>query len=239
MVISPTLFNFYVANFPAILCDKTSFADDFTIFTSAVDIEEAEERLTHDLNIIHAWAAELELNIAPSKSTVTLFSPSTHEYRYHPQVSIGNSFLPLAQQPKILGVTFDPLYTFTPHVKATAKRGAESLKVIKALSSTSWVQDKETLLLSYKVLVKTKLDYGAPVWATNVKPSSVKRLQTIQNAGLRTVTGSHKMASEDHLHSETKVLPVAPHLNMLCTQYLSELTIRPMIPLRSPTDAVG
>ena len=220
-VISPTLFNLYVSNFPAILSDSTSFADDFTIFTSAVDIEEAEARLSQDLAVINAWASSLELDIAPQKSTVTLFSPSTHEHRYHPQVSLGNSFLPLAQQPKILGVTFDPLFTFSPHTRATARGASERLKVIKALAGTSWGQDTETLLLSFKVLVKTKLDYAAPVWSPNAKPSSINRLQAIQNAGLRTVTGSHKMASQDHLHTETKVLPVPDHLAMLSTQYLA------------------
>ena len=93
--------------------------------------------------------------------------------------------------------------------------------MIKALAGTSWGQDTETLLLSFKVLVKTKLDYAAPVWSPNVKPSSVKRLQAIQNAGLRTVTGSHKMAHANHLHTETKVLPVPDHLAMLSTQYLA------------------
>ena len=93
--------------------------------------------------------------------------------------------------------------------------------MVKALAGTSWGQDKETLLLTYKVLVKTKLDYAAPVWSPNAKPSSLKRLQTIQNSGLRVVTGSHKLASEDHLHAETKVLPVPDHLAMLNSQYLA------------------
>ena len=220
-VISPTLFNFYVSDFPTILSEKTSFADDFTIYASSVDIEEVEAQLTQDLDIVKNWASSLDLDIAPNKSSITLFSPSTHEHRYHPQVKISNSLIPLAQHPKILGVTFDPLFTFSPHARAVAKGSAERLKVIKALSGTSWGQDSETLLLSYKVLVRTKLDYAAPVWSANVKPSSTKRLQSIQNSAMRLVTGSHKMASENHLHSETKMLPVSDHISMLSGQYLA------------------
>ena len=89
----------------------------------------------------------------------------------------------------------------------------QRLKIIKALAGTSWGQDPESLLITYKALIRTKLDYAAPVWSTNAKPSSVKRLQSIQNAGLRLVTGSHKLASESHVHSETKVLPVRDHLD--------------------------
>ena len=43
-IISPTLFHLYVADFPAILSQRTSLADNFTIFVSAVDIEEAERQ---------------------------------------------------------------------------------------------------------------------------------------------------------------------------------------------------
>ena len=232
-VISPTLFNFYVSDFPAILSEKTSFADDFTIYASAVDIEEVETQLTNDLNIIKVWAAALDLDIAPNKSTVTLFSPSTHEHRYHPQVSIENSFLPLAQHPKILGVTFDPLFTFSPHARGLAKGAAERLKVVKALAGTSWGQDSETLLLSYKVLVRTKLDYAAPIWTPNAKPSTTTRLQSIQNSGMRLISGCHKMASMNHLHSETKLLPVRDHLEMLSAQYLASAS-RPDHPANEP-----
>ena len=198
-----------------------------------MDIEEAETQLSQDLDSIRVWASALDLDIAPSKSTVTLFSPSTHEHRYHPQVSISNSFLPLAQHPKILGITFDPLFTFSPHSRAIAKGAAERLKVIKALAGTSWGQDTETLLMSYKTLVRTKLDYAAPVWNSNVKPSTINRLQSIQNAGMRVISGSHKMASENHLHSETKMLPVADHLNMLSAQYLAS-ALRPDHPANEP-----
>ena len=220
-VISPTLFNLYVADFPAILSEKTSFADDFSIYTSAVNIEDAERQLSHDMELVKDWAASIELDISTQKSTVTLFSPLTHKHKYHPQVKLGNSFLPLAQHPKILGVTLDPLFTFSPHVRETAKGAAERLKVIKALAGTSWGQDAETPLMTYKTIIRTKLDYAAPVWSPNVKPSPVKRLQSIQNAGLRLVTGCHRMASESHLHSETKVLPVQDHVDMLSAQYLA------------------
>ena len=42
----------------------------------------------------------------------------------------------------------------------------------------------------------------------------------IQNKTLRVVTGSLKMADQQHLHAETKTLPVKEHLNLLCQQYL-------------------
>ena len=59
-VIPPTLFNFYVAGFPQIKSDKTSFADDFTIYCLAIDI--AERQLSEDMILVKAWADSLELD---------------------------------------------------------------------------------------------------------------------------------------------------------------------------------
>ena len=61
--------------------------------------------------------------------------------------------------------------------------------------------------------------YDAPVWSTNASDSSVKKIQTAQNAALRTATGAHKMASIDHLHQESLTLKVKDHSDMLSAQY--------------------
>ena len=48
---------------------------------------------------------------------------------------------------------------------------------------------------------------------------SFKKIQTAQNAALRTVTGAHKMASSDHLHQESLTLKVKDHSDMLSVHY--------------------
>ena len=80
---------------------------------------------------------------------------------------------------------------------------------------------KETLLITYKSLLRTQFDYAAPVWFANVKKTPIEGLQRIQNAGLRLVTGCHRISSPFHLHSEAKELPVADHLHMLSSQFLA------------------
>ena len=149
-VLSPTLFNLYVANFPQLRGKITTFADNTTVYDSNVCITTLEEQISDDLTAISNWAKSLDLEIAPQKSAVTLFSPSTHEHKYHPQVFIDGVLLPLDKNPKILGVIFDPLFTFSPHTRHVAKKASDRLRVLKALSGTLWGQDKETMLMTYK-----------------------------------------------------------------------------------------
>ena len=92
--------------------------------------------------------------------------------------------------------------------------------MLKALAGSSWGQDKETLLMTYNTLGKSIANYAAPVWSTNASDSSFKKIQTAQNAALRTATGAHKMASIDHLHQESLTLRVKDHSDMLSAQHL-------------------
>ena len=74
--------------------------------------------------------------------------------------------------------------------------------------------------MTYNALRKCIANYAAPVWSTNASDSSFMKIQRVQNAALRTVTGAHKMASIDHLHQESLTLRVNDHSDMLSAQYL-------------------
>ena len=56
--------------------------------------------------------------------------------------------------------------------------------------------------------------------STNASESNIGRIQRAQNEALRIITGSHKMSSIDHLHSDTEMLQVEDHLNLFSAQCL-------------------
>ena len=92
--------------------------------------------------------------------------------------------------------------------------------MLNALAGSSCGQDKGILLLTYNALEKSIASYAALIWGTNASDSNFKKVQTAQNAALRTVTVAHKMASIDHLHQECLTLNVRDHSDMLFVQYL-------------------
>jgi hypothetical protein len=77
--------------------------------------------------------------------------------------------------------------------------------------------------MTYKSHIKPCIDYLGPVWFPSVNPesSSIKKLQREQNNTMRTITGNHKMASEDHLLAETQLLSLKEHLKLICMQLLA------------------
>ena len=114
----------------------------------------------------------------------------------------------------------NPSISFHKHCNYVSDRIDKRNNMLKTLAGSSWGQDKETLLLTYNALGKYIASYAAPVWSTNASDPSFKKIQTAQNAALRTATGAHKMASIYHLHQESLMLRVKDHSDMLSVQFL-------------------
>ena len=234
-VLSPTLYNFFTVDCPSSARITTAYADDLTVAEcfpdKTLDASHLSAHLNDSLGPITDWARENHLKIAPSKSSVTLFTPWTKQFNAHPQITTNNSVLPLEKNPKILGVTFDPQFTFTTHCKNIATKCSSRLNILKALAGTTWGHQKETLLTTYKALIKPVITYAAPIWYPPTCKTNVDSLQVIQNKALRVISGCHTMSPIPHLHAETKVLPIGTHLDMLCKQHLIS-SLRPTHPSR-------
>ena len=78
-----------------------------------------------------------------------------------------------ASQPSILGVTLDPQLTFGPHAKLVVGKVASRLNVLKAVAGTDWGTSSEDLQLTFKAIAAPIINYAAPVYSPNLKPSNV------------------------------------------------------------------
>ena len=218
----PTLFSFYIADMPRSTepVKRICYAVDITVWASGVEISELEHKVNIYLTEMSRFLRENSLLISATKSSVTLFTPDPTQANTHPKIKIADSELPLVRRPKLLGVYLDTFFSFNKHCVQVANRVSKRNNVLKALAGTNWGQQKETLLLTYKALGRSITNYDAPVWSTNASHTSLGKIQRTHNEALRIFTGSHKMSSIDHFHSETKIILVKDHLNLLSAQYL-------------------
>ena len=144
------------------------------------------------------WADERGLVISAPKSTITLFTPDTHQSHTRPDVSLRNTPLPLERNPRILGVTLDPHFTFGPHVSSIIKRATPRANILRALTGTGWGQQKETLVHTYKQYARPVLEYACAAWAPVMSDTNVAKLQTIQNTALQMVLDSKEKNKESY-----------------------------------------
>ena len=104
--LSQSLFRFYIADMPMPTepVKRVCYADDLTMWATRVEIPDMEDSLNSYLEDITVYLNDNSLLISSQKSSVTLFTPDTHQAKTHPKIHITDSQLPLVQCPKILGV---------------------------------------------------------------------------------------------------------------------------------------
>ena len=172
------------------------------------------ERITEYMKKVTEYLEERDLTVSPEKSTATLFTPSTHEFKAEPEVYIKGEKVNLDRRPKLLGNVFDTMYSFTPHIDSAVSRAKSKLGILKALAGSSWGQDKETMITTYKTICRSTLEYGNQIWSPIIEESNWSKLQRVQSKALRIATGClHD--NDSHLHQESKVLPVKDHCRIL------------------------
>ena len=199
---------------------RICYADDITVWALGVKIPELVHKINGYLTEMSCFLRDNSLLISVPKSTVTLFTPDPMQANTHTKIKISDAELPLVSHPKLLGIYLDTFFSFNAHCVHVANRVSKSNNALKVLAGTNWGQQKETLLLTYKALGSSIANYAALIWSTNASDTTLQKIQRTQNVALRIITGSHKMPSIDHLHSETKMLLVKDHLNLLSAQYL-------------------
>ena len=185
------------------------------------DVDVIADSLSSAVLDISEQAAAVGMSLSATKSTTTYFTPWRSQFNRLPPISVNGAVIPAERNPRLLGVVFDPLFTFSSHAIATARRASSRLNVLRALADTSFGKDKECLLATFKSLIRPIIDYAAPIIYPNLSPTSLLRLQRVQNRGLRLVLGCHSASSVDHLHVESQILPVEKHLRLLSSQYLA------------------
>ena len=205
-VLPPALFNCYLAIFPTPPPNikQIKYADDIAIYTSGPVVADLINCLNIYLSQVLNYINKKKLIVSTAKSTVTLFTPDTHDHHLHPQVTLADQVLPLENKPKVLGVTLDTHLTFTQHCNDIAVREQTLNNVLKALAGSTWGYDKETLPTTYQAIGHSMLCYCSPVWTPSPMDTNRSRLQRAQNSSLRITTGCLKMADIAELHQEAR-----------------------------------
>ena len=106
----------------------------------------------------------------------------------------------------------DPKLTYSTHIHNITVQAHKSLQMIKALTTTGWGNLKETLMATYKAVMRPALEYAS--WSLPASSTSINKLQVMQNAALRTATGCTQDTNIQHLNDETLILPIHEHLQL-------------------------
>ena len=139
------------------------------------------------------------------------------EYTSNLDLKINNSAIPMASHAKVLGLTLDR-YSHTAHTFITSQYTHNASTNNKTLTATGWGKQKETLMATYKAVMRPALEYASSIWSPLASSTSINKLQVMQNAELRTATGFKQYTNIQHLHDETFTHPIHEHPPRLTIQ---------------------
>ena len=184
-------------------CEIALYADDTVLFTANKDFDKSVENLQEDLNMLNKWCSNNSILANTDKTKIMVFGSSTVT-RKLPQFEITLSDVPLHNVTayKYLGVTLDSRLTYNLHVNKLVNSVAAKLKQFQCMRC--FLNNKAALMV-YKNMLLPLLEYG-DVFLSAATIVNRKRMQILQNKGLRCALNKDLETSTADLHREAKLL---------------------------------
>ena len=156
-----------------------------------------------DIDSISRWCQTNGIMANTDKTKVMLFGSST-SLKLVPEFKVKFGVTPLqtVSSYKYLGVTLDRQLNYDLHINKTFASASSKLKQFQHMRS--FINVKAALLV-FKSMLLPLLEYG-DVFLSACTMKNRKKLQVIQNKGLRCALNKGLEASTDELHSEAKLL---------------------------------
>jgi ribonuclease HI len=224
-ILSVTLFSLKINSIVKALSSDVHcslYVDDFLICYSSPNMDVIERKLQLSLDKLQQWCEENGFKFSKTK-TVCMHFCMMRKIHLDPVLNLGGDEIPVVEQTKFLGLIFDKKLSFIPHIKYVRDKCTKALNLLKVVSNTSWGADRTVLLRLYRSLVRSKLDYGSIVYGS-ARKSYLKKLDPIQNGGLRICLGAFRTSPVESLHVEANEMPL--HLRRMRLSLLYAVQLR-------------
>ena len=150
-----------------------AYADDVTIASTHISTSAAKKYIQPYLQKVFALTKQNNLILNPNKTTCTLFTPDPAEYTSNLDLIYTTMHYPW----QLLGLTLNPKLTYSTHIHNISVHAHKPLQIIKALTATGWGKQKETLIATYKAVMRPALEYASSIWSPLASSTSINKLQ--------------------------------------------------------------
>ena len=146
-----------------------------------------------------------------------------------PKLYLNNLDINFTDTIKILGLIFDKKLSRAPYLETIKKSCIERLNTIKTFFSNNWGADKDTLLETYRALIRSRLDNGSTVY-NSAKSYTKKIILPISHTALRLAKGAYRTCSTNSLLFEVKEMAVESRSKFLILKYALKVSSTPNNP---------
>ena len=140
------------------------FADVSAIFAGGKNKTLLINKIQKSLDQVSLWCNKNGFKISISKTTAVLFSKSRKSTEIN--LEINGKKIQHCTTAKILRVIFDKKLTWRAHIEYAANKCTQRLGLLRTVSDNKCGCSKKTLLMLYRTLIRSILDYGAVAFSS-------------------------------------------------------------------------
>ena len=220
-VLAVTCFGLEINELPSCIARdifRALFVDDLAICFRGRPLNTIETHLQYAVNAMQEWATRNGYKFAAHKCKVIHFTAPRSKAQRPLAVKIGNTLLPVEESTKFLGLWWDSHLTFKKHISVLKTQCKEALNLVWVVAHLKWGGDRNTLLILYRAIVRSKLDYGCMVYCT-ASNTDLWQLDSIHNSGLRLALGAFCTSPVSSMYTEANESPLEERRLKLSMHY--------------------
>lgn len=187
-----------------------AYADDVVVLISGRSRNDLEDKAKITLQGISNWIKDHRLILNPNKCTCLLV-PSGKVFQNRPPIiKLNNINLKFVAEMKILGVVFDRVLSFLPHVKMLKHKVSSLTVKLSAFSGINWGISGLQFRQIYLCCIEKMISYAAPVWWKDENNSHLLRaIVSVQRIPLLRICKAFRSVNNISLPVLCNVLPIS------------------------------
>lgn len=221
--VSPIIFLFFIAdlleitNNEALRISPLGFVDDINLLTYSTSTERNCQTLERIHRDCQQWAVTHGVKFAPDKYELIHFSRKPRNFNMAATINIEGVRQAAKPSIRILGVQVDSKLRWSAHIANIKSRYESQVLAMGRISRSTWGASFAKARIVYSSIIRPTLSYAAGIWyapqgSDYHRKGIDNQLETLQNKGLRAVTGAYKAVGGPILEKEAAIPPITAFL---------------------------
>lgn len=208
---------------------RSLYVDDLTIFYSGQTMDEIVDNLQQAVNDITSYAENNGFKFSSTKTHCVHYCRLRNPHN-DPRIFLYNTEIEVKDYTRYLGLEFDSKLYWKNHIQSLADSCKKKINIMRSVANLNWGCDRNVLLMLYKSLILSKIDYACTVYSS-ARQSKLKVLDSIQGTALRIAMGAYRTSPYLSLCCEAGIVPLKYRRLHFLTKYGTNIAAQQQHPL--------
>ena len=193
---------------------------------SGANLTELAKNVQSYLDKLKAFFYRWGFKVSEDKTVAIVFTRKRKCKVENVKLTLNGKDITVENTARFLGVTFDRRLTWKPHIDKVVEKCNKRMNILRVLSGTRWGSSKAMLLIVYKAMIRSVIDYGSIAYDT-ASNRTKSRLDEIQAKALRICCGALRGTPTSALQVECGQPPLRLRRLRMMTDYAIKIQSLP------------